>query len=223
MGIPDNFVQPLNHVQTSSPWIMKPVFGTVNQQFVRFFISYEYDENKSQQLNYEHMEPVEMCEITNDRFTKCCKRVVDLQMWQKQAFAELYTRFKNQEDSLDTEIYAWVAIKPSEKALLEHCGFSSVEQIASASSEIIARLGPGGKDLQEKAIKHVNAKGEKIKASEFADQIGLLRAELEAEKRRSDEKLDAFFKLQEAKAAQEKKPGRPKKIKESDEEINISL
>lgn len=228
VGIPENFSQPVSNggflqmLPTQSPHIMKPVFGTINQQFVQFSVEYMYNEQKSKELNYEHMDAIEICEITNDPKCTVKHTVGNLNAWQRQAFAELYARFKDQKDSLDTEIHAWVAIKPSEKALLEHCGYRTVEQLANAAQEYVARLGPSGKELQERAVKHVNTKGEKVKASDYADQLAYMRQELEAQERRAQDKFDAYVARQAAIAQSEKviKRRGPRKSKVINEEVS---
>lgn len=198
-NIPAEFIMPVSYENTNAPMVLKPVFGTINAQFVTFKVIHRYNETKSKILGYEHLDPIEICEIVNDKFCKAHVMVSDLTPKQKADFAELYERFKQQKDSLDTLVKDWGAIADSERALLLFCHFESVDQLAAAPAEQIVKLGPSGKDLQEKAQRHVKAKGEKIKASEYAEEMQSLRNEISALRAEREAKEEQYFARLEAK------------------------
>ena len=238
-GIPEQFVQPVategqkGYAPTSNPLVMRPIFGTVDNLSIEFFMDYAFDEGKTKELAFEYMRAVERVRIRVDRFTQivgdACdleRMICDMKPEVRARIADLYQKFKNQDSSTETPIIAWVAAKPSEKALLEHVGIGTVEQLADASRELLAHLGPYGKDLQARAKKHVASKEDKLKAGDQAAVIQELRQrleEFEAEAKRKEDKLEKLFAAQEAKAKSEKKKGgRPKKVKEIKEDETIS-
>lgn len=215
--LPENFVMPVTYQPDAShPMLMKPVFGTVGSQFVRFFCHHEYSEAKSKELKYEFLEPIEMCEIVCDRLTKAHIRVKDLSREQRVLFADLYERFKQGKESVGTHVNDWNAISDGDKALLVHCHIYTVEQLADLTPENMHRLGPAGKELQEKAQRHTRSKGETYKAAELIKEMQLLRDELESIKAGQQQKQEDYFAKVAASQMEEesekRRPGRPKKI-----------
>jgi hypothetical protein len=223
-GIPEQFVQPVTSegqkgfVPTQNPLIMRPVFGTVDSLAIRFYMDFDYNEQKTLELPFEYSDPVEMVRITVDRFTQIVgyardldRMIVDMKPEIRARIQELYQKFKRQDSSNETPIVAWVAAKPMEKNLCERVGIGTVEQLADASKELLAHLGPYGPDLQSRARKHVASKTERIEVGDQAKVIHDLRLELEQLRKMNDEKFERLIAAQSEKAKSEKKRGRPRK------------
>lgn len=208
--VPSELIMPGSYEQTSSPFIRKPVFGTIDQQFVRFYMDHVYNDAKSKALQYEVMEPCEMCEIVNDRFTTVRRKVKDLSQRQKGQFAKLYEAFQQQKEFGGTLIEKWSAINESERALLIHCKVMTVEVLAELTQTQRQVLGPYADELVAKAKRHVEAKAEKVKSEAYAEELNTMRKEIERVREESKTREEELYKRL---AAQEekKKGGRPRK------------
>jgi len=50
-----------------------------------------------------------------------------------------------------TPVRTWTVLGPGQQKLLEQCGIRSIEELASANEEALARIGMGGRALRDKA------------------------------------------------------------------------
>lgn len=219
--LPQGFIMPTTYQQTDNPLLLKPVFGTVDGQYVRFFMHFVYAEAKSKEAGFEVMDQIEMCEIVEDSLTKAHLRVKDLSRKQQMEFSDLYDRFKNRKESQGTHISQWTAISEADQALLMHCNIFTVEQLAGLQESDKHRLGPSGKELLEKAERHLRSKGEQVKASEYAQEMKLLREELEQIKAKERAREDMSHKRLAA-MAKARSAKKPKKVKPVGEEAHAA-
>lgn len=219
--LPAELIRPKGFEQTDSPHVMKPTFGSVGSQYVRFHVHLEYSGSDSEAKGIEVKRPIELCEIQNDKFTRVPIRVNDLSPRQKVELAPLYERFKSQKDSNETSIADWEAITDMEKGLLMTSGVYTVEQLDAFGDEELYKLGPSGKDLKLRASRHVRAK-----RGPDVDKVEELRREMQLiieENKRLQAKEHEYFARAEKRATLEaitpvkKKGGRPKKQKTTEE------
>lgn len=225
-SIPGGGSQPTGFQPTGNPLIMKPTFGSVGAQFVRFFVHKVYNGGKSEKEDLEIKDHIQICEITNDRFTKCPIRIKDMSQQQRVVLNPLYQRFLSQQDSTDTDILDWEACTENERILLGQMGIHSVEQLSSYSDTDLYKLGPQGAELRERAKRHARSKEVK-KSAEDSEEMAYLRKRLEDMEKQLTEKQENYFASQVAKVQTEAisqtipqnpfqheakpRPGRPRK------------
>jgi hypothetical protein len=185
------FVRPTGYAPTEHTEVLKPVFGSIGAQHVRFEVAEEYSGADSLAANREVRRPVEVCLIQNDRFCTVPLRVgrppdpskpgdpgitSELSHEQQVVLAPVYERFKTQRESTETDIVGWDVITDMERRLLVKHGIWTVEQLAAFTDQDLFRLGPGGQDLRERAKRHVLTKTE-AKAPDYSAELEQLRME----------------------------------------------
>lgn len=199
-GLKTNFQM---HSPTGFADVLKPVFGSLDNLYCEFRIHKEFSNAESKLAGKEVQREMEVLMIQTDRFSRVPLKVGDPakgivgELTPEMQFktAELYERFKTQKDSTDTLIYHWEAVSDMEKGQLASLGIYTVEQLHKMPEADIFRLGPGGKDLWERAGRHVATKKE--------NDVGESRRELELvmdENRRIREKQEhsekRYFEMQ---------------------------
>lgn len=216
---PEGFVAPNIKLQsTNNPLVLKPTFGSIGSQYVRFELHEVYDASKSDVADIEVKEQIEICLIQNDKFTRCPIRIKDLSPAQRVALAPLYERFKTQKDSKDTAIFDWDAISDLDKTLLASVGVFTVEQLESFKEEEAYKIGPAHKELRAKAARHLKTKrmnDPEWKDREQKEELALLRKEKEELAARLAKLEEDYFAREAAKAKEEESSrsrGRPRKI-----------
>lgn len=209
--LPEGLItQPTGYQNTGSSLVLKPTFGTVGTCYVRFFMHREYSELDSEKSETEQYREIEMCEVQTDSKSRVAIRVKDLNPQQKIDFASIYNRFKTQRDSTDTGIVDWPAITDSEKGYLLGLGIYTVEQIAAIPQHELHRLGPGGVDLQRKAVKHIT--GKNASSQDLTEELQTIRQEAESARAKAKEFEAKYF---EELARNEKK----KKDRQNDQQV----
>lgn len=212
MGIPENFVLPdVSKISPTGPSVVRPVYGNLGSQYVRFYTHKEYSGADSTRQDIEVYRTVEICEIQNDKFSKAAIRVSDLTPQQQIDLAPLYEQFKTQRDSNATQVMQWDAVTENEKVLLLSAGICTVEQLNALSKEETFRLGVGAESFMERAKRHLAAK-EATKSSDRTAEMQLLAEENRKLKEKLKEKESAMFARHVNIASEERKTkGRPKK------------
>lgn len=205
--LPENLIiKPVSFEQTLQPGVLKPTYGSLGSQYVRFHVHKEYNGADSTVAGKEVYRPIEVCEFQNDRFTRCPIRVKDLSAKQKVELAPIYERFRTQKESDETAVTEWDAVTDLEKGFLMTAGVYTVEQLGKFEDTELHRLGPGGTDLRLRARRHMRTKEDaKPKAAdELKNEIALLRAEKEDQNARMKALEEKFFKQEAEKAAAKK-------------------
>lgn len=222
MSMPETLiVQASSFQQTQNPLIMKPVFGSMGTQTVRFHNHKIYNATKSKAENKEAFDTIELCEIRNDAYCKVPLRVKtrdggsELSREQQTMLAGLYERFKSQRESGETSIMDWEAIEEGDRSQLAQLGIFSVEQLFAHREHELYKLGPGGEELHERAARHMNSKMEEKKKLDAIEELALIRAEKEQLAAEREKANETMFKLQAQIAelqgqAPKRGPGRPK-------------
>lgn len=215
------FVRPTDYLKTEHAEVLRPVFGSIGAQHVRFEVAQEYSGADSLAANREVRRPVEVCLIQNDRFSTAALRVgrppdpskpgdigitSELSHEQQVVLAPVYERFKTQRESSETDIVGWDVVTDMERRLLVKQGIWTVEQLASFSDQDLFRLGPGGKDLRERAKRHVTTKQEAA-APDYSAELEQLRSE----KSELAERLARLEAAHWAKEGSEDKPAKKKR------------
>lgn len=183
--------------------VLKPTFGTVGSQYVRFRQHFKYCGAASEEQRKEVYASIDVCEIHNDKFTKAVIRVKDLSPKQRVELAQLYERFKTQKDSTETEVISWDAATEMEKALMISVGAYTVESVHATPESEAYKFGPDYKDLKERARRHVERKQGSSRSEEMATELQLVmqhNAELE---RKLKEAEELYFQSEQAKALAE--------------------
>lgn len=200
-GLPEGFQMgsPDKWLKTDNPLVLKPTTGAVGTQYVKFFILEIYSSKLSEEQKREVKVPVEMCAIQNDRFSTYCCMVKDLSRKQMIDLAGIYQRFKEQKDSKDTSVIDWEALTDRDKGFLLQAGVVSVEQLASFGEHDLYKLGPGGKEYRDMALRHVEGKAGK-KRDEESGEMSALRREKDEQAIRL-KALEEKFYAQEAEKA----------------------
>lgn len=224
--------EPTGFVGTDNPVILKPTFGSIGRQYVRFELHEAYSSEDSLAQGKEVKRPVEICHIQNDKFCTAALRVggkpgvsSELTAEQQRVLAPLYERFKTQKDSNETDVLVWDAVSENEKRLLAASGVYTVEQLASYSDEDLFRLGPAGQELRERGRRHMVTKQEKAPdhtaeiarlRAEHAEELERIRQKSEAESERLRRLEAAYYAREESASADSPKrgPGRPPKARD---------
>ena len=200
MSIPAEFQMPQKDqsgrliVSPSEGGALRPIFGTVGSQFIKFWVHHEYNKSKSEEKRYEVLDDVEMVEVrsASDKYMVLHKRVSELSREQREQWAAIYDAFKRQVQALGTPIDSWIAIADRQKALLAHCNVLTVEQLASLNVQEVGRLGPEGPELKTKAEQHIKAKQVGKEANTSAE-LKELRDELESQAKKAKAKEEALY------------------------------
>lgn len=191
MGAPAEFIMPTVGVAQGQPGVMKASGGAVGTQAVKFHEVKTFNAGESDRLNLEAYSKVIVCEITNDKYTKVpliveggddrkdkTGKVVPLKCMltrqQQIATAPIYERFKSQKDSTDTPIEQWDAVQDSEKLNLAMIGVLFVEQLASFNDVELYKLGAGGKEIRDLALRHVRGKQGPSESEKFGSEMQAL-------------------------------------------------
>lgn len=197
---PTEFVMPLTDSKgrvLSTPGAragaVNPVFGTVNGQYVRFFMFQVYNEQRSLADGVERMDDIEMVEIINDKLNKCHLRVSEMNRRQREQYAQIYASFKEQKQIEGTLIENWKAVGEYQRSLLIASNVMAVEQLAAMDDGSTNRLGPDGIDLRDKARRHVAGKKELDKSAERQKELEMMRLELEKQSEDKMKKQEAYF------------------------------
>lgn len=205
-------VTPTKFEPTGNPLVMRPTYGSIGTQHVRFYTHETYSGSDSEKAQKEVKKQVDICEIQNDKFTKVPIRVNDLSRAQKAILAPLYERFKTQKDSNETQILDWDAVTDNEKIFLGQLGVMTVEQLNSFTGQDVYKLGPGAEELIARAKRHMKSKEEKNGPT---NELALLRKEKEELAARLKRLEDSYMEKEIEKAKQAApKVGRPKKVTE---------
>ena len=198
--IPEGLVVAANGFEnTANPNVKKPTYGALGSMFVEFRVHKEYSGSESKLKKKEVYKPVEIVLIKSDKFSFTPKRITELSTKERIDLAPLYEQFKSQKDSNDTSIFQWQAVNDHERSYLSSQGVYSVEQLANYRDEELYRLGPGGVELRERAVRHQVTKNESKKESE-SELLKTLRAEKEALAAKNKQLEAALFAREEAKA-----------------------
>ena len=191
-ALPDNLIVPHQYKEVG-PGILKPVFGYQNTQVIKFFINMRYNPRLSELENREVLEPVECYEIINDQYCSATGLVShNPEITVK--YAEIYQRFKNQEESVGTPVEKWPVINDRELALLRAQNVVCVEQLAEMEDRVAqGKFGNLTEGLLKKARQHVEGKKINEKGKEQLEQIDAMRAEMELERERMQQKEQEFL------------------------------
>lgn len=223
----DGFARPTGYAETEHSGVLKPVFGSIGAQHVRFEMASEYSGVDSLLAGKEVRRPIEVCLIQNDRFCTVPLRVgrppdpdksgdvgiaSELSHDQQVVLAPIYERFRTQKESDETDIIGWDVITDMERRLLIKHTVWTVEQLAAFSDEDLFRLGPSGKDLRERAKRHVRSKVE-AKVPDYSAELDQLRSE-KTELAERLERLEAAYHEREQVQGPEKRKGAwaPRKV-----------
>lgn len=216
MPVPSNFVIPTIGDPTGSSGVLKAVSGASGTQTIKFFIGQEYDGNASKEADMEVFRPVEMVCFKNDPLSEYHCRVKDMTQEQRLKAGALYERFKSQKESTDTPIEAWEQINEAEKVSLLRQDYVTVEQVASFEDHEVYRLGIDGKNLRDKARRHVKGKNH-VKEQQFSDEM---KAILEENRKLKSEMEEAHsrYLAEQAKLGKKEKTA---KVEAPKEEITL--
>lgn len=207
MSAPEGFKLPTLGEGTTHNGVLKAVAGSVGAQATRFFVHRLYDAKATELEKREVLTPHEMVGFRNDPFAEFTCKVKDMTPKQKLVTQQLYERFKSQKDSTDTPVEVWDAISEWEKVQLIQSGILTVEQITAYQDHELYKLGPGGKDLRERAKWHVNAKNP---AQDNKQEMLLVIEENRKNAERLKQMEDELIKMQAALAEKEQTKRRGK-------------
>lgn len=210
MPAPAEFIIPDVGNTTAQKGVLNAVVGSRGTQLVRFFMHKEYDDKSSRALGKEVFKPIEMVAFKNDQYSEYTCRVEDMTEEQRIGTAELYQRFLEQKDSNETAIEAWELVSEGERNSLLRQGYKTVEQIAAHGEHELYRLGVSGRELRDRALRHVMAKEENNKRDVAAEMRAIVEqnkliAEENANLRKDMEAAqELYFQTQQQIAALEK-------------------
>lgn len=221
IGTPDGLVVQADRFEIIGNNLAKPVYGTLNKMYVEFREELVYSGADSEKSDEEIRRPVEVCLIQTDKFSRVPLRVrnkergikSELSPKQEIELAPLYEHFKSQKDSTDTRVGSWEACSDMERSQLNMLGIWSVEQLANFEDAELYRLGPGGKDLRDRALRHVKTKT-RNGASDRIEQLQALLKEKEEHAKALAAQQERIFELEAQLAVK-----RSKKSKESQDEV----
>lgn len=166
--VPETYTAPVGYKETGAVGVAQAVFGNDKDIGIRFFIHALHRPAKSAAVGYEVFEDVEMVEFHIDQFTKSTRIVTE---FDKKKYADLYDRFQRGLGSKGTLIEGWSIASPSDKAMLIHQGFITVDQLAECPDSRLEKMPPTSSELREKARQHVKAQSGKIEAEKLGDVI----------------------------------------------------
>ena len=101
----------------------------------------------------------------------------------KRRFAPIWEKYKNGEKGTSLSgmpIEQWASISLTEKAMLKHIEFHTVESLAAASDSSLQRVGMGGFELRAKAKAFLEAAGDSSAIQKYAAENKRLKDDLEA-------------------------------------------
>jgi hypothetical protein len=180
--VAQTFVMPTGYEHTNDPILMRPVFGADGTMSMNFELHQVYNGAKSEKAGEEKYDTSELCMRRPDKYTKVATRVNDLSRVDFAKYAPLFERFKTQKDSTDTLLVNWQAITPNERLVLESLTIMTVEQLANYEESDLYKLGRDGKDMWERAKRHVATKRKdtKVASSGEVETLQLQIAEKDA-------------------------------------------
>lgn len=138
----------------------------------------------------------------------------------RQRFAEEYAVFKKGTEGafVGTPLKQWPTMLPSQIKLLEHFNVYTVDQLAELDDIAINRIGPGTRDLVEKAKAFIAKAKSTADAQHFAVENERLRSEM-AQMQQTIKDLAAKVEgAQDAEQPQKRGPGRPRKDEKAEEQ-----
>lgn len=196
MPAPSEFIIPTVGESTGNNGVLKAVSGAVGTQAVKFLIEGIYDGEASKATNMEVRKPMEFVEFKNDPFSSYKCRVSDMTQEQRIRTGALYEQFKTNKDSTDTPLDAWDMINENERIALLNNNIFTVEQITHFKDHEVYRLGIDGKNLRDRAVRHVNGK-EAAKQSNLNDEMRAILEENKKLKLEMEEAKELYYKMQE--------------------------
>jgi hypothetical protein len=202
--LPAELLRTSNFQATSDASVYKPIYGSLGSMFAEFRVHEEYLGGESARVGREVKRPVEIVIIQSDKFSRVPKRVgnwetgeaSELSRKEQIDLAPLYERFKAQKDSTDTNILNWEAVTDMEKGHLAQLGIWTVEQLHNMQEHERFRLGPGWKDLHDRAVRHIATKRGDDERSERERELELLREENRKLAEKQKESEERYFELQ---------------------------
>lgn len=212
-SIPEGLkVKPEAFEKTGSPNVLRPTYGSLGSMFAEFKVHERYSGKLSQQTGTETTQPIEVCIIQTDRFSRVPKRVTELSRKESIDLAPLYERFKSQQGSTDTSILEWNAVSDVEKVHLGQLGIWSVEQLHNLPEHERYRLGPGGNELWVRAERHVLGKEAKVakETAEAKKELHLLAEENKKLREQLEARVEKSFERH-AEIAANQKRSKPQK------------
>jgi hypothetical protein len=202
MSAPEGFKMPTVGEGTTHQGVLKAVTGNIGTQAARFFIHKLYDAKATEQEKREVLKPHEMVGFRNDPFTEYTCKIRDMSDKQKYSTQRLYERFKSQQETDETPLESWEAISEWEKVQLLQSGILTVDQITAFQDHELFKLGPGGKDLREKARWHINSKNP---TQDSKQEMLMVIEENRKQAERMKQMEDELYKLQAQVASKGKK------------------
>lgn len=206
--LPQEYSDPIQWAPTGTAEVKRAVYGNKGDVFVRFFMHQEPREHLSKELGYQYSDPIEMIEKIPDGKTVVHRMVTEAD---KREFPELYHRFTNSLESVGTMIENWGEIQLADRIELQRHGFRTVDQVAEASDDRMARVGRDAKELRNKAIRFVKARDNKVSADEIAGMVSQLTQQM-AELKAQNDMLKIQLETRSVVAEEKRGRGRPKKI-----------
>lgn len=231
-GIPEGFIMPTMGSSIGSnvmkvmpaPEAVAGASGTMSAEIRRHK---EFNAKRTSELGNlpgEMSDDIELVLIKTDKFTTVPLRASnltdpkvpfynELSIQQQIELAELRERFRNNQHGSDTPVAMWDALAVNEQMQLINMGVMYVEQLAAYKEHEYYKLGNGGKELVERAQRHVGAK-KPNKQEEFEKNMAVLLEAKSEEKARADAAEKSLYEMQQRLAALEgaepkRRPGRP--------------
>jgi len=209
MPAPEQFIIPTMGEGTSQRGIMKAVAGSSGTQQIKFFVHKIMDGKATEIANAETYKPVEMVSFRNDALSSYTCRIQDMTQEQRIKSGPLYERFMNGKDSTDTQIEDWDMLNENEKIGLIQLGVVTVEQAAAYQDHEVYRLGIDGKNVRDKAIRHVRGK-EVSKEQSWSEEMRAMVEENRKIKAEIEAAKDAYYALQAQLAEKHESKGKHK-------------
>lgn len=231
MPIPEGFIMPTlgtsvgGNVLKALP-SAEAISGALGTQTAEIVRHREFNALRTQVLQEtgafgEMTDEIELVIITNDKYTKVPLRASnlsdptkpfcnELSIPQQIQLADLRERFRKNEHGSETPVGLWDALNSGEKHRLIAMGILYVEQLAAYQEHELYKLGNGGRELVDRAKRHVAGKKPNIQEEVEKNMAALLEAKM-AESERAAELERKYLELQERLAAME--AGSPKRGK----------
>lgn len=168
---------------------------------VRFYKDAVYLKKKSEQTGkpeYEDRVFVSIIPI-GDNKTEVIREATDSD---KEKYPQEWDRYQRGEEQMysGTPLKEWPGMQPSTIRMLEHFNIFVVEQLAELSDGSLTHIGPGARELREKAKAYVAKARDEAATQQYAAENERLRSEIEALKVNFGELAGADERMAEAQA-----------------------